>query len=282
MVWRVGLFYYAGGKTTPVSQIDDFVQEFNGVILLRTESNQRCDTTDLSTLIQRINDFWNQSPEYQIIAEIPNPHGECGYSQLKQWLDSVESQAGSKVRGYCLMPEGSWTMYNAQATDGNPCRKNVKQIVKIKQKNKYAVWIPVEGNQSFNWMDRCQSYIGFTNVAPQPHYYQVTDTTGDDKRPNGMNYSDLKTFMQNCKARGWGVEFECDNSVRGETENCMCKLSWVCTKRGANYYCASDDVGGFTYIYHYFSDDINNYRTVKNYYNQNPCPSGGYDTCAGV
>ena len=97
-----------------------------------------------------------------------------------------------------------------------------------------------------------------------------------------MSYSDLVTFMQYCKNRGYGVEFECDNAVRGETANCMCKFSSICTRRGANYYCALDAVGEFTYIYHYFSNDISNYRTVKNYYDQNQCPSGGYETCAGV
>jgi hypothetical protein len=35
MVWRVGLFYYAGDRVTTTDQIDDFIQEFNGVILLR-------------------------------------------------------------------------------------------------------------------------------------------------------------------------------------------------------------------------------------------------------
>jgi hypothetical protein len=202
---------------------------------------------------------------------------------MKNWLDSVEAQVGSKVAGYYCVPEGSYTMYNETATDGTLCRDNVKNIVAdIKAKNKYALWIPVEGDLSFNWMDQCQSYIGFTNITPQPHYYQVTDTTGNSYRPNGMTYTDLKTFMQNCKTRGWGVEFECDNAVRGETENCACVLELICTKRGANYYCASDAVGGFTYIYHYFSNNIENYRTVKRYYDQNPCPSNGYETCAGA
>ena len=215
MAWRVGLFYYAGDRVTPTDQIDDFIQEFDGVILLRTESNQRCDATDLNILIQRINDFWNQSPGFQIMPEVPNPRGECTFSEMKLWLDSIEAQVGSKVRGYCLMPEGSWTMYNTQATDGTLCRDNVKQIVAdIKAMNKYAVWIPIEGDMNFYWMDKCQYYIGFTNITPQPHYYQVTDTSGDNYRPNGMSYADLVSFMQNCKNRGWGVEFECDNALR--------------------------------------------------------------------
>lgn len=171
-------------------------------------------------------------------------------------------------------------MYNEKATDGTNCRDNVKRIVAdVKALNKYALWIPIEGNLSFNWMDQCQSYIGFTNITPQPHYYQVTDSSGDTYRSNGMTYSDLKTFMQNCKTRGWGVEFECDNAVRGVGENCGCGTGAACTKRGANYYCASDAVGGFTYIYHYLSNHIENYRTVKNYYSANPCPSSGYSTC---
>ena len=33
-----------------------------------------------------------------------------------------------------------------------------------------------------------------------------------------MTFDQLKTFMQNCKSRGWGVEFESDNRVKSDTE----------------------------------------------------------------
>ncbi|KUH31670.1 hypothetical protein APY94_12035 [Thermococcus celericrescens] len=191
-------------------------------------------------------------------------------------------------------------MYNAKAQDNTYCRDNVKRIVNdIKAKNKYAVWIPIEGNLSFNYMDKCQAYIHFTNIAPQPHYYQVRDDTGykydsecqlrmDPYRPNGMNFNQLKIFMQECKNRGWGVEFECDNAVRedyvgGSRENCGCQCMFEedlrCTDRAVNYYCASNAVGGFKYVYHYFSNDIQNYLKVKERYNEISCPSGGNSTC---
>jgi len=219
---------------------------------------------------------------------------------MTERLDEIEAQAGSKVRGYYLVPEGSWTMYNEKATDGTYCRDNVKQIVSdVKALNKYALWIPVEADLSFNWMDQCQSYIGFTNVTPQPHYYKVKDNTGskqdencnwvtDAYRPNGMTFDQLKTFMQNCKSRGWGVESESDNKVRSDTEggsreNCGCQClsgeDLKCRRRAANYYCAADAVGGFSYVYHYFSDDIGNYVKVRDYYNSNTCPTSGYSTC---
>ena len=73
MVWRVGLFYYAGSTTTPTAQISDFVQEFDGVILL---TNDEGASYNLSTLVSRISDFWSAQSGFQIHAEIPNPGGK--------------------------------------------------------------------------------------------------------------------------------------------------------------------------------------------------------------
>ncbi|MHC1598271.1 MAG: hypothetical protein ACXQS3_00755 [Candidatus Methanofastidiosia archaeon] len=277
MTWDVGLFYYEGSKKTPTAQISNFVQEFDGVLLL---TNNEGVSYNLSTLVNRINDFWNAQSGFQILVEIPNPSGAKTYSYMKARLDEIEAQAGAKVRGYYLLPEGSYSMYNATATDSSNCRDNIRDIVAdVKALNKYALWVPVEGAMSFNWMDQCQSHISFTNITPQLHYYQVANASGDSFRPKGMTYNDLKSFMQNCKSRGWGVEFECDDAVNGTSENCGCGTSAACTKRSANYYCASDEVGGFTYIYHYMGNDIGNYNTVKNYHNANFCPTGGYTTC---
>lgn len=172
-------------------------------------------------------------------------------------------------------------MWNNQASDSTYCKDNVRDIVSdIKDLDKYAVWIPVEPQMNFNYMDLCESHIDFTNIAPQPHYYQVTNTSPPDGyRPGGMTYNDLKTFMANCKSRGWGVEFECDDEVAGDSGNCGCTTTAACVKRAANYYCATDAEGPFTYIYHYIYNDIGNYDIVKNYHAGNACPVTGYTTC---
>ncbi|WP_145955315.1 hypothetical protein [Thermococcus henrietii] len=219
---------------------------------------------------------------------------------MKDWLNTIERGIGSKVRGYYLVPEGAYTMYTARAKDGTYCRDNIQKIVEdIRNMKKYAVWIPIEDNLSFEYMDKCQEHIHFTNIAPQPHYYQVRDDTGykytpncikvkDPHRPNGMNFNQLKAFMLECKKRGWGVEFECDNAVRdeyegGKRENCGCQCipeeDLRCTNRAAGYYCASDAVGGFEYIYHYFSNDIRNYLKVKKEYTNNSCNEIVNKTC---
>jgi hypothetical protein len=109
----------------------------------------------------------------------------------------------------------------------------VRDVVSdVKALNKIAVWIPVENDnspeqgvyeRSFTKMDNCESHIDFTTIAPQPHYYQVTNTSPPDGyRPGGMTYNDLKAFKASCKSRGWGVEFECDTAAGGTDENCGC------------------------------------------------------------
>ncbi len=288
MVWRVGLFYYAGSKTTPVSQIDDFVQEFNGVIIT---TNNEGRSADLTTQIQRINDFWTQSPGYQIHAEVPyyNSSGiPRSEQEMKDWIDSLENAVGSKIAGYYFTPEGADSMWND--------RIKMRNVVGYaKSKGRYTLWIPIDdwdlsGDPLAKIAD-CDSYIGFTNITPQPHYYQVKSTSPsrccgkkskDVKRPNGMSYVKLVEFMQYCKNRGYGVEFECDSSVLKsniyDCENCGCGVGTDCVMRARNYYCAAREVGGFTYIYHYFSNSIGNYRVVKNF-NENTCPPGGFDTC---
>jgi len=275
MVWRVGLFYYAGSKTTPVNQIDDFLQEFDGVIIT---TNNEGRSADLNIQKQIINEFWSQSPGYQIHAEVPyyNSNGVPRSEQkMKEWIDALENAVGSKIAGYYFTPEGADSMWNDRVK-----MRNV--VAYARSKNKYALWIPVDDwNLSGDPLTKIadvESYIDFTNITPQPHYYQVTDTSGDSYRPNGMSYADLVTFMQKCKERGWGVEFECDNAVFGRSERCGCGVGTECVMRARNYYCAAREVGGFTYIYHYFSNNIGNYRAVKNF-DENTCPSGGFNTC---
>ncbi|WP_099209250.1 hypothetical protein [Thermococcus henrietii] len=73
MTWNVGLFYYTGSGTTPTSQIKDFVREFDGAIILGPETER--DSADIDRLIEVINRFWDLKPGFQLIAEIPNPHG---------------------------------------------------------------------------------------------------------------------------------------------------------------------------------------------------------------
>lgn len=275
MVWRVGLFYYVGSRTTSTSQIDDFVQEFNGVIITTNDEGK---SADLNTQIQRINDFWNQLTGYQIHAEVPyydssgNPRSE---QEMENWIDSLESAVGGKIEGYYFTPEGADSMWDD--------RDKMKNVVSYaRSSDKYALWIPIDqwdlSGDPLTKIDDCESYIDFTNITPQPHYYQVSDSSGDSYRSNGMTYSDLVTFMQECLNRGWGVEFECDNDVTGGSENCGCSITTDCVQRARNYYCAEGDVGSFSYIYHYFSDDIDNYRTVKNF-DESTCPSGGFETC---
>jgi len=278
VAWNVGLFYYAGA-TTPTAQISDFVQKFDGVIIT---TNNEGSSYNLNTLVSRINDFWNTQSGFQIIVEIPNPSGARTYSYMKDRLDEIESAVSAKVSGYYLVPEGAPSMWNNQASDSTYCKDNVRDIVSdIKDLDKYAVWIPVEPQMNFNYMDLCESHIDFTNIAPQPHYYQVGNSTPTDAlRPSGMTYNDLKTFMANCMSRGWGVEFECDKAIAsGTTENCGCGSGVPCVKRAANYYCAADAEGPFSYIYHYMSTEIGAYNVVKAYHTITPCPAAGYTTC---
>lgn len=270
-----------------MDQISDFVQKFDGVILL---TNDEGTSYNLNTLLSRINDFWNAQSGFQIIVEIPNPQGTKTYAYMKARLDEIEAAASAKVEGYYFVPEGSYSMWTARPADSSWCKDNVRDVVSdVKALNKYAVWIPVENDnspeqgvyeRSFTNMDNCESHIDFTNIAPQSHYYQVTNTTStDDIRPGGMTYNDLKAFMASCKSRGWGVEFECDTAVGGTDENCGCGAGVPCVKRAANYYCAADAEGPFTYIYHYMSTEIGAYNVVKAYHAVTPCPAAGYTTC---
>ncbi len=92
----------------------------------------------------------------------------------------------------------------------------------------------------------------------------------------------MVTFMQYCKNRGYDVEFECDSSVFQskiiDCENCGCGVDTECVMRARNYYCAAKEVGGFEYIYYYFSNNIGNYRAVNNF-DEDTCPSGGFSNC---
>ncbi len=157
-------------------------------------------------------------------------------------------------------------MWTARPADSSWCKDNVRDVVSdVKALNKIAVWIPVENDnspeqgvyeRSFTKMDNCESHIDFTTIAPQPHYYQVTNTSPPDGyRPGGMTYNDLKAFKASCKSRGWGVEFECDTAAGGTDENCGCVTGVPCVKRAANYYCAADAEGPFTYIHHNMSTE---------------------------
>ncbi|MDK2790111.1 MAG: hypothetical protein PWP15_618 [Methanothermococcus sp.] len=268
ITWKVALFYYAGALT-PTSQIPDFINEFNGVVILTNDEGESANKDALIDIVER---FWEYKPGYQIIVEVPNPSGTCTYEEMKSWIDKIEERVADKVGGYYFVPEGAWTMLNASG-----CIDNVKKAVNYVKNtlNKFAIWIPVgdisniEG--SFNNMDLCQNLIGFTNIAPQPHYYMTKDSE--------MDFNKLIEFMQECKNRGWGVEFECDKTVLGNIENCGCKYKNICIRRAANYYCALNKVGNVKYIYHYFSNDIECYRMVKRHYEEHPCPNDGYSTC---
>jgi len=136
MVWKVGLFYDAG-KTTPTTQISDFIEEFDGVIIT---TNDQGESADIKIQKQRINDFWDQFPGYQIHAEVPYynsnkiPRSEL---EMENWIDRLESAVGSKIEGYYFTPEGAPSMLKD--------KDKMKSVVAYgRSKNKYALWIPVE------------------------------------------------------------------------------------------------------------------------------------------
>jgi hypothetical protein len=263
---RLALFYYAGKKITPKEQIAEFIKYFDGVVLLSTDEGKY---SDFSTLLSDMKKFVAESGlGFEIWVEIPYYDATKTprtLEDMKDWIIKVESSTvARRVTGYYFSLEGA----GAVSSDSTKI-KNIVSYIRDTYK-KPVLWIPIE-----RWEDRdplyltrkCVQKVGFTHVAPQPHYYMVTDTKGDYYRPNGMNYQDLNEFMWFCHENGFGVEMEWDSAVRGYCEHCGygCNAT-KCTERARDYLVSLSDIekrfGKFPYVVYYFSTDLNNYLKV--------------------
>lgn len=263
---KLALFYYAGTKTTPVEQISKFIELFDGIILLSTGEGKYANA---SALIHNIETFATKSSSrFEIWAEIPyySPNGPPrALEDVQNWINKLEfSWISNRITGYYFSLEGAASVLQ----DSIKVRDIVRYVRDMYKKP--ILWIPIErwGDRDPLYLTRkCVQKVGFTHVAPQPHYYMVTDTKGDYYRPNGMNYQDLNEFMWFCHENGFGVEMEWDSAVRGYCEHCGYGCDAVkCTERAKDYLISLRDIeeeyGKFPYVVYYFSTDINNYLKV--------------------
>jgi len=275
----LGLFYYAH-RSTPLEQIPEFVQNFDGVILL---TNDEGESYNLSLLQQRVQDFSKAAPVgFEIYCEIPNLNGTNPYIYLQDRFDEIEESVGDVVTGYYFTPEGSLWMWNNTSSDGSLCKDNVQKLVKdMQSSNKKTVWIPIEAFMKFDYIDLSQKHIGFDYVIPQPHYYMVSDDQGDEILPYGMNYGHLFGWVSYCKEQGYGVETEVNSCVFGKKGDCGCvgrDRMDLCRRRAANYLCAMHKAQ-IELSASYFELDIANYDAVMEYYGDHRCPNEGFQTC---